>query len=106
MGAGLANKLATLILLVPLVVSCSHPGREPADRTINLGSHSLHAVVAGTGSPAVVFEGGIGARCEEYRELQNRIAETTSVVTYDRAGYGASEVGPLPRDSRMMTVSA
>ena len=100
MGAGLSNRLPVLSLLLPLVVSCSGSGGEPADRTINLGSHSLHAVVAGTGSPAVVFDGGIGARCEEYRELQNRIAETTAVVTYDRAGYGASEVGPLPRDSR------
>ncbi len=99
MGAGLSNRLAALILLVPLVVSCLDSGDEPADRTINLGSHSLHAVVAGTGSPAVVFDGGIGARCEEYRELQDRVAATTAVVTYDRAGYGASEVGPLPRDS-------
>jgi pimeloyl-ACP methyl ester carboxylesterase len=65
-----------------------------------LGSHSLHAVVAGRGSPAVVFDGGIGTRCEEYRDLQDRIAATTTVVTYDRAGYGSSEAGPLPRDSR------
>jgi len=66
---------------------------------INIGSHSLHAVVAGTGTPAVVFDGGIGALCEEYRALQGRIAVTTTVVAYDRAGYGASEPGPLPRDS-------
>jgi pimeloyl-ACP methyl ester carboxylesterase len=67
---------------------------------INLGSHSLHAVVTGTGSPSVVFDGGIGARCEEYRQLQDTISATTTVVTYDRAGYGPSEVGPQPRDSR------
>ena len=67
---------------------------------INLGSHSLHAVVVGKGLPAVVFDGGIGARCEEYRQLQSRIAATTTVITYDRAGYGSSEAGPLPRDSR------
>lgn len=88
-----------LLLLVSLVLSCSGSGREPADRTIDLGSHSLHAVVAGTGTPAVVFDGGIGAPCEDYRDLQDRVAATTTVVTYDRAGYGASEAGPLPRDS-------
>jgi pimeloyl-ACP methyl ester carboxylesterase len=85
---------------VALVVSCSGSGSAPADRTIDIGSHSLHAVVVGGGSPVVVFDGGIGARCEEYRKLQDRIAATTAVVTYDRAGYGSSEVGPLPRDSR------
>jgi pimeloyl-ACP methyl ester carboxylesterase len=100
MGVGLAKSLAAVILLAPLVVSCSGSGGEPADRMINLGSHSLHAVVSCKGSPAVVFDGGIGAPCGEYRELQDRIAAATTVVTYERAGYGSSEVGPLPRDSR------
>ena len=95
------KKLAALALVMSLVVSCSGDSAELVDRMINLGSHSLHAVVSGKGSPAVVFDGGIGARCEEYRQLQDRIAATTTVVTYDRAGYGLSEVGPLPRDSRM-----
>lgn len=96
MRAGLGNGVAALAL----VVSCSGAGDELANRSINIGSHSLHAVVAGRGSPVVVFDGGIGAGSEEYRELQDRIASTTTVVTYDRAGYGASDVGPLPRDSR------
>jgi len=101
MGVGLADRLGALILLMPLVVvSCSGSEGQPVDRRVNLGSHSLHAVVAGKGFPAVVFDGGIGARCEEYRELRDRIAATTTVVTYDRAGYGSSEVGPLPRNSR------
>jgi len=98
--SGLANRLAALMPLVLLVVSCSGSGDQPADRVINLGSHSLHAVVVSNGSPTVVFDGGIGACCEEYCNLQDRIAATTTVVTYDRAGYCSSEVGPLPRDSR------
>lgn len=89
-----------MILAMPLVASCSGSGPSPADRTVDLGSHALHAVIAGEGSPAVVFDGGIGASAEEYRGLQDRIAATTTVVTYDRAGYGSSEMGPLPRDSR------
>lgn len=94
------KRLTALVLPMSLVVSCSGNRTEPVDRMIDLGTHSLHAVVTGKGSPAVVFDGGIGARCEEYRQLQDRIAATTTVVTYDRAGYGSSEVGPLPRDSR------
>jgi len=81
------------------LVSCSGVGPEPGDRMIDLGTHSLHAVIAGKGSPAVVIDGGIGARGEEYHELQTRIAGITTVVIYDRAGYGSSEAGPLPRDS-------
>ncbi len=94
------SSLAKLFLLVPLMAFCTGGENQPADRMIDIGSHSLHAVVKGSGSPVVVLDGGIGARCEEYRDLQDRIAATTTAVTYDRAGYGSSEVGPLPRDSR------
>lgn len=94
------KRLAFAILALPLVVSCGGSGNDSTERMVDVGSHSLHAVVAGKGAPPVVFESGIGARSEEYRQLQERIAATTTTVVYDRAGYGASEVGPLPRDSR------
>lgn len=95
-----ASIVSASIALVPLVVSCTDDGSRSAGRMVDVGTHALHAVVVGTGSPAVVLDGGIGARCEEYRALQDRLAATTTVVSYDRAGYGSSEVGPLPRDSR------
>lgn len=94
----MSNRLAVLLLAVPLLATCSRSGAEPANRVVNVGSHALHAVTSGAGAPTVVFEGGIGTFGAEYRELQDRIASTTTVVTYDRAGYGSSESGPLPRD--------
>ncbi|MBD3160603.1 MAG: alpha/beta fold hydrolase [Candidatus Latescibacteria bacterium] len=91
---------AGLILGLLFLISCSSETGEAQDHTVDLGSHSLHAVVAGAGSPTVVIDGGIGATRDQYQEMLHRIAETTTVVTYDRAGYGSSESGPLPRDSR------
>ncbi len=82
-----------------LLPSCSSSGQRPVERMVDVGTHRLHAVIAGEGLPAVVIDGGIGVSSEEYRPLQERIAEETTVVTYDRAGYGLSEAGPLPRDS-------
>jgi len=93
------NRLPRLTLIVLLLASCSNGGRAPADRMIDIGTHRLHAVVVGEGSPAVIIDGGIGALCEEYFALQNAIAKEATVVAYDRAGYGRSEAGPLPRDS-------
>jgi pimeloyl-ACP methyl ester carboxylesterase len=96
----MSKGLTALALLAPLLLSCVGIEGQTADRMVDLGSHSLHAVVFGEGAPAVVIDGGIGVRCEEYRELQDRIAAATTVVAYDRAGYGSSQPGPLPRDSR------
>lgn len=66
---------------------------------VELGTHALHAWVMGQGTPAVVIDVGIGGRSEEWFALQERLAAGTLVVVYDRAGYGRSEAGPLPRDS-------
>jgi pimeloyl-ACP methyl ester carboxylesterase len=99
-GKRFSGRLMALALLAPLLLSCLGSDGQTSDRMVDIGSHSLHAVVVGDGAPAVVIDGGIGARCEEYRALQDRISRFTTVVTYDRAGYGSSEVGPLPRDSR------
>jgi pimeloyl-ACP methyl ester carboxylesterase len=92
-------RLASAIAVVLLLGSCSGSGPDLPDRMADVGTHRLHAVVTGDGTPAVVFDGGIAVRCEEYRVLQDRIARETTVVTYDRAGYGSSDGGPLPRDS-------
>jgi pimeloyl-ACP methyl ester carboxylesterase len=99
-AATVSVKSIAVLLCVLLPLSCSSSEVRSVDKVVSVGSHSFHAVVAGEGSPAVVFDGGIGTPRDEYRELQERIAAITTVVTYDRAGYGSSEAGPLPRDSR------
>ena len=94
---------ALLLCLLPpcfLLVSCARQELEPSDQTIDIGSHALHVRAQGEGSPAVVIDVGIAARLEEWQPLQARLAEQTQVILYDRAGYGGSEAGPLPRDSR------
>jgi pimeloyl-ACP methyl ester carboxylesterase len=99
-GSGMSIRLGAL-LVIALLVSCAGGEPEPADRMVDLGTHRLHAVVLGDGLPPVIIDGGIGAGAQEYLPLQERLAEVTTAVTYDRAGYGQSEMGPLPRDSKM-----
>ena len=89
-----------LLLLCFSLASCARQELEPSDRTIDMGSHALHVRTQGEGSPAVVIDVGIAARLEEWQPLQARLAGQTRVILYDRAGYGGSEAGPLPRDSR------
>lgn len=61
-------------------------------------------VVAGTGSPTVVFESGIGQGKRNWAPVFNRVSELTRAVAYDRAGYGQSEVSELPRDGLQMVL--
>jgi pimeloyl-ACP methyl ester carboxylesterase len=78
--------------------SCAHEDSTPSDQLINLGTHSLEIHREGTRTPAVVIDTGIGDQMDRLRSLQQRIALVTQVIAYNRAGYGRSEAGPLPRD--------
>jgi pimeloyl-ACP methyl ester carboxylesterase len=57
---------------------------------------NLHC--AGRGSPLVILESGYGGGVNSWVRVQPQIARTTRVCAYDRAGYGFSDPGPLPRD--------
>ena len=58
----------------------------------------MHIVCTGLGSPVVVFESGFGANAAAWDKVVPALAKQTRVCAYDRAGYGSSDPGPLPRD--------
>jgi len=70
-----------------------------ADGTVMVpvGRHKLAATVLGAGSPAVVIEPSFGGCAADWLEIATALAEDTTVVTYDRAPYGASSAA---RDKR------
>ena len=57
---------------------------------VEAGRHRIEASVRGTGSPAVVIEPSFGGSAAEWRPIAETLAGQTTVVTYDRAPYGAS----------------
>ncbi len=58
---------------------------------------SLGLICSGTGSPTVIFDSGLGVPAIGWGESQAGIAKFTRVCAYDRAGYGWSTAGPMPR---------
>jgi len=52
----------------------------------------------GSGSPTVIFESGAIADSMAWYKVQPATAKSTRACAYDRAGYGFSDAGPLPRD--------
>ncbi|MYE07087.1 MAG: alpha/beta hydrolase, partial [Chloroflexi bacterium] len=76
----------------------------PVGRLIDVGGHRLHLRCTGTGTPLVVLEsGGDALGSQGWFAVRPKLAGTTRVCTYDRAGYGWSDTGPEPRDA--LTIS-
>lgn len=73
---------------------------QGTERMVDVGGRRLHAAVYGSGGPTVVLVSGFQAPQAYWNPLVEGIAEVTTAVTYDRAGYGKSERGVLPVDGR------
>ena len=59
----------------------------------------LNLYCIGSGSPTVVFDSGWGDWAPIWALVQPRIATWTRACSYDRAGAGFSDAGPMPRTS-------
>jgi pimeloyl-ACP methyl ester carboxylesterase len=69
----------------------------PPGRLVDLGSHRLHLLDSGHGSPTILLEAGLMSTVLSWSELQRDLAGSFRVVSYDRAGLGWSDLGPMPR---------
>jgi len=75
------------------------------ERMVDVGSRKLHARLYGQGSPTVVFVSGTGnAPQETWNPLIDPLAAEATLITYDRAGIGKSEIGDLPTHAKQAAV--
>lgn len=68
---------------------------------VDVGGHKLHILCTGDNQPGqatVILEAGAGGWSIHWFDVQAQVAQFARVCTYDRAGFGWSEAGPLPRD--------
>ena len=68
----------------------AHRSPEPG-RLVDIAGYRLKINCAGSGSPTVVLESGLGDLLSEWRPVKLRISSFTRVCSYDRAGYGESD---------------
>ena len=69
----------------------------PPGRLVALGTHRLHLHCSGAGTPPVVFDAALGGSSLSWTYVQPAVAGFTTACAYDRAGFGWSEAGPMPR---------
>jgi len=66
------------------------------ENMIDVGGRKLDCCVYGEGSPTVVLVSGLEAPQAYWNSVIPDLAAKTTVVTFDRAGIGQSEIGDLP----------
>jgi pimeloyl-ACP methyl ester carboxylesterase len=103
LGAGLASLLGLMLvgyIFEPVAEAADAKAYPPPGQLVDVGGYRLHINCTGSGSPTVVIEAGLGDWSTTWAaHVQPEVAKTTRVCTYDRAGMGWSETGPLPRDA-------
>src|SRR5690242_15010246 len=64
----------------------------------------LRTITAGSGDgPLVVFEAGMSAPAASWVHTQRELSAHTRTLSYDRAGYGGSDVDPADRTLERLT---
>ena len=73
----------------------------PPGRLIDIGTHRLHLLESGRGA-TILLEAGLMSTVLSWSDLQRRLSASYRVISYDRAGLGWSELGPMPRTADRM----
>lgn len=71
---------------------------------VDVGGYRLRTEQYGEGSPTVIFEAGLAQPRKTWGHVPTDVAAFTQVVTYDRAGLGESDPGPVPRTSKQIVI--
>jgi pimeloyl-ACP methyl ester carboxylesterase len=66
---------------------------------VSVNGSRLNLYCMGTGSPAVVFDSGFEDWAPAWSKVQPQVAKWSRACSYDRAGAGFSDPGPMPRTS-------
>lgn len=94
----------TLVVLA-LQAACGHPA-APAplagDHMVATSRDSVHVVIHGSGSPAVILVSGLGESMRPWRAVDSGLASLTTVFSYDRPGLGKSPSVPGIRSVAVM----
>src|SRR6266446_4740086 len=72
----------------------AHPGK-----LVKVKGFRLNLYCMGSGSPTIVFDSGWEDWAPAWSKVQPEVAKWTRACSYDRAGAGFSDPGPMPRTS-------
>src|SRR5262245_43409485 len=95
---GLKVVLALAFVASSIGLAAQINRRPDIDRRVDVGGYSLHITCAGSGSPTVILEAGLGANVRTWQKVMPEVSKITRVCNYDRPNLGQSD--PAPRTVR------
>jgi pimeloyl-ACP methyl ester carboxylesterase len=81
-------------------VAISAPVEPIASTLPNTSKQQIAYRVLGTGKPVIVLISGLGDGMATFKDVASDLAQSATVITYDRSGYGASEAVSGPKDAK------
>ena len=75
----------------------------PQGSLYTVDGYKMHLYCTGEGSPTIVLDAGLGNDSLIWANVQPTLSKTTRVCSYDRAGFGWSDLQPRPRDAHRIT---
>lgn len=97
-GIAVLTLVAASGALYEAIASRADAAAYPAPgRLVDVGGHRMHLDCEGSGKPVVILDAGLGGSSPVWSLVQPKLAQSTEVCSFDRAGMGWSEPGPLPR---------
>jgi pimeloyl-ACP methyl ester carboxylesterase len=74
----------------------------PSGKLIEINGKTWHYQIMGEGHLTVVVDSGTGGTHLDWQLVQPEVAKFTRILTYDRAGYGWSDVSSEPRTAEQV----
>jgi pimeloyl-ACP methyl ester carboxylesterase len=68
---------------------------EPPGELVDIGTHRLHLLCVGEGSPTVMLNSSVAGTYRLWGAVLAGVAPLTRICVFDRSGLGWSEVGPV-----------
>ncbi|MBX2869852.1 MAG: alpha/beta hydrolase [Acidiferrobacterales bacterium] len=92
-----------LLLIVTNPIFSSNPGPEAPGKLVEANGVLNHIFCTGQGQPTILLEAGLGGNSLEWHPVQTSLAKHSRVCSYDRPGYGWSEIATSPRNARTIS---
>ena len=96
----LLPSLLFLVLVIPGFAWSESISFEPPGKLVDVNGRNMHINCIGNKSPTIILDSGTGGFSLEWEYIQHSLSQYVRVCAYDRAGYGWSDMGPLPRTTK------